>query len=306
MTSFGKKCREDKDCPSGVCEMTYDKKQPLTRRCTVEKGSQSKDSDEVRYTGQCEQDEDCESNLCEPKHIVNKSGVRETVGKFCIDQKKIIGNDCNNNNDCDSGRCATQYDTNNIPVSRKCIVFNNQPEIKNPNRNFGEVDEKDKPEFAQDPAWKQAREEEYILPNKTKAKKLEGRGIISDIIILVMEIVVLVLKSIFLALFTIWKLIFMGVSYLPSLLLRTNYLGFTEKYKCKNKSGCKTSCDNDRAYTISRKLILKSIVVLFPPYGVFIAKGMSSIKEILYCCFLTILFYIPGLKYGLDIIDEMP
>ena len=305
MTTFGKKCREDKDCPSGICEMTYDKKQPLTRRCIDKTGSVSKDIDEIVYSNKCEKDEDCKSYLCEPKHIVNNKGVRETVGNFCIDQEKILGDECKSNNDCKSERCVTQY-KNKIPVSRRCIVFKNQPEITNPNRNFGDIDDKDKPDFAQDPAWKQARDEEYILSNESKAKKLQGRGIISDVIILLMEIVVMVIRMILLALYMIWELIFLIVSFLPSLLLKTNYLGFTEKYKCKNKNRCKTSCDTDRAYTIPKKLILKFIVVLFPPYGIFIAKGASSIKEILYCCFLTILCYIPGLVYGLDIIDKMP
>ena len=45
------------------------------------------------------------------------------------------------------------------------------------------------------------------------------------------------------------------------------------------------------------------ITIMFPPMGVFLAKGIHGWMYILACCFLTVLFYFPGLMYAFIIMN---
>ena len=45
------------------------------------------------------------------------------------------------------------------------------------------------------------------------------------------------------------------------------------------------------------------ITLMFPPMGVFLAKGIHGWMYILACCFLTVLFYFPGLMYAFIIMN---
>ena len=46
------------------------------------------------------------------------------------------------------------------------------------------------------------------------------------------------------------------------------------------------------------------ITIMFPPLGVFMAKGFTGIQYILLSCLLTSLFYFPGLIYSLSVISS--
>jgi uncharacterized membrane protein YqaE (UPF0057 family) len=309
MTSYGKKCKENKDCSSNICEMTYTNSKPDTRRCVGGVGAGGPEAPtaeaekKLEFGGGCQKDDDCPSGLCEEKYGT-ENGKDVIEGKFCVKQELKLSQECTYDSDCTSGRCKTVYE-NEVPMSRKCVVFEAQPKIENINRNFGDMKEEDLPEFAKSKEWKAARNEKYILSDSEKAKKLQGRGLISDIIIILMEIVVLGIKTVFRILFDIWKMIFYVVSYIPSLILKIKLLGFLDKYKCQDKTKCKLgSCDPKKTYTIKSKFIRQMMVILFPPYGVFISKGASAIKEILLTCVLTIMFYFPGMIYGLNVIEK--
>lgn len=58
------------------------------------------------------------------------------------------------------------------------------------------------------------------------------------------------------------------------------------------------------AYTIKRLTLIKIITYMFPPYGVFLKKGLSGIGDILITSVLTILLYFPGLMYALSVVDD--
>lgn len=58
------------------------------------------------------------------------------------------------------------------------------------------------------------------------------------------------------------------------------------------------------AYTVKRITLIKIITYLFPPYGIFMKKGLSGISEIIVASVLTILLYFPGLMYALSIVDD--
>ena len=46
------------------------------------------------------------------------------------------------------------------------------------------------------------------------------------------------------------------------------------------------------------------MTVLFPPLGVLMAKGFTGMSYILLSCFLTAMFYFPGLIYSLSVINS--
>ena len=46
------------------------------------------------------------------------------------------------------------------------------------------------------------------------------------------------------------------------------------------------------------------LTILFPPFGVFMAKGFKGMKQILICSILTACFYFPGLIYALSVINS--
>jgi len=71
---------------------------------------------------------------------------------------------------------------------------------------------------------------------------------------------------------------------------------YFQKYK-KNK-GQKTYITNTN--TVPFSIILGTIIC--PPMGVFMDMGTSGWLNIIVCCLLTLLFYIPGLCYALLII----
>ena len=73
MVNYGSPCKNDSECPSKICEMTYKNRVPDTRRCVD--GSKSEKSEsvtdtekELEFGGECQGDSDCSSGLCEPNH----------------------------------------------------------------------------------------------------------------------------------------------------------------------------------------------------------------------------------------------
>lgn len=308
MTSYGKKCKYDNDCYSKICEMTYNNKKPITRRCVVKNNIEVIDETEkkeLKFGKECEQDSDCQSNICEIKYTKNKETGDIKKDSYCVIQKPKFGKECSYDSDCKSLRCKIIYDENNIPISRKCVIFDNEPELENSSRSFGDIETDYIPDYAKGTKWNQAKNEKIFLSNDVKKKKLDGRGIIADIIIILMEIIVVGIKNIFILLIMVWKLIFFVVSFIPSLILKIRFFSFSDKYRCKDSSRCDTkSCDPRKALTIKAVWIKKLMVILFPPYGLFLSKGISSIQQILIASVLTMMLYFPGLIYAFNIIDE--
>ena len=306
MTSYGKKCKSDSDCYSSICEMTYKNKKPDTRRCVVKNNIEKiskKQNEQIEYGKECSSDSDCKSQICEPRYTNKDNSIEK--GNFCVVQELKYGKKCSSNSDCESFRCKFIYNDKNLPTGRKCIEFKNQPQIENVSRSFGDIDDGHLPDYAKTDKWKHAKNEEIILSNSEKEKKLEGRGIIADIIIIIMEFIVLGIQTVLNLLVMGWKLIFYIVSFIPSLILKTRVFSFSDKYMCKDSSRCNTgSCDPQKSLAIKAIWLKKFMIILFPPYGLFLAKGISSIQQILVASVLTMMLYFPGVIYALSVIDE--
>ena len=79
----------------------------------------------------------------------------------------------------------------------------------------------------------------------------------------------------------------------PSISFATAFYN-EETGKCDKRFG---------AFSFDLWYIRSIITVLFPPIGVFMAKGVKGLGQVLICCILTMLFYVPGLIYALIAIN---
>ena len=78
--------------------------------------------------------------------------------------------------------------------------------------------------------------------------------------------------------------------------------GQFQKRHYNNKSG---KCDKiNSAKGFDLWYVRSILTVLFPPFGVFMAKGLKGIKQIIICSILTMCFYFPGLIYALGVINS--
>ena len=72
MVKYDKDCSKDSECPSNVCEMTYDDAfKPIGRRCVVQK---------TRYGKKCYYNADCMSNRC----VMTFNDKGKAIGKRCV------------------------------------------------------------------------------------------------------------------------------------------------------------------------------------------------------------------------------
>jgi uncharacterized membrane protein YqaE (UPF0057 family) len=307
-------CKTDSDCPSGICQMMFTKNEngdsiPDTRKCVDKlKKKNTKETIDLKFGKLCNSNSDCSSGICIPE-VTIKNGIKQTGNNKCVIQKKKLGKQCNFNYQCDSNICETQYDIDNKPQGSRCIIIENEPQPNVSNRDFLKPNENDVPDFMKTPSWKEASQGTLILSEKQKDKLLEGRGPITEIIVLVIEMIITLIKQASEILFNtivigIFKYIFLLVSWPFLSLIEKRVFIFSDKYKCKDKKKCDGHCDSEKSYSISHKTILSIITILFPPYGVFLHKGITGYHEILLTSVLTILFYFPGMLYGLSVIKK--
>lgn len=113
MVVYDKDCSKDSECPSNVCEMTYDDAhQPVGRRCVVQK---------TRYGKKCYYNSECLSNRC----VMTYNDKGKAIGKRCviIDGQKIP-------------KRGWPYDNSGLPkgtgMSKEAKATVNQPLLVSP------------------------------------------------------------------------------------------------------------------------------------------------------------------------------
>ena len=91
-------------------------------------------------------------------------------------------------------------------------------------------------------------------------------------------------------------------------MFRDGKIDTVSKNKIKNIEDLDGTCNchpkGCGAYTVTRLTLLKIFTYMFPPYGVFLKKGISGIGDILITSILTVLLYFPGLIYALSVVDD--
>jgi len=244
----------------------------------------------VNYGKECKKDDECKSKLCEMTYV---NGAPDT--RRCVIQQLKYGKLCNYNKDCDSNRCVRVYNNNGNSNQKRCAIINGQVI---PNRDWETNDEND-PEFMRSDAWQNARNQEFLISNTQKRIIFQGRGPVTDIIVLCMEIAIYILKEIWKFIMSIWKMIFFIISIPFSFLYTASWDGFSKKYYDTDTGQCKES-----GIKLEAKTLTKLITILFPPLGVFIDRGLSGIGHIMVTSLLSAMFYFPGMIYGLMLVDD--
>lgn len=243
----------------------------------------------VSFGEKCYKDSDCTSNICQYTGAFNE--------RKCVRQQPKYGMSCNINTDCKSNRCIVVNDYKGNYVGKKCVVIDNQHIPKKRNIDLSAPDE-DNP-FSDDPNYRKEMEEGLILNQTQKNIGLEGRGPAADLIILAFEMALFILKMVVDFLKLIFRLILRLVSLPFGFISVDSFFGFSKKYK--DPQG---KCDVKSSVTITKDWINFCFTLLFPPLGVFFARGVSGIGHVIITGFLTTFLYFPGLIYALDIINE--
>jgi len=243
----------------------------------------------VNYGNPCDKDTNCPSKICEMTYINGTPDKRR-----CVLQQIKYGKKCDYNKDCDSNRCVRVLDNKGHSKGKRCRIINGQ---HIPDKDWDTDDEND-PAFTKSDKWKAAKDQEFILSNTQKRIAFEGRGPITEIIVLCMEIVIYILREIVKFLYSIWKLILFIVSFPFSYVFDKGWDGWSSKNRDKNGKCIRGS------YTFRATTMVKIITFAFPPFGVFLDRGLFGIGHIMFTSLLSAIFYFPGLVYALMIIGD--
>lgn len=300
------KCITNSDCtPPNICKMIIKNNKPDTRRCVILQSSESigtitatGDDDNVpsiieNRNEKCNTDSECVSFLCKKKK--NLDGTN-TIDKYCIDQDLMLSGDCTTKSIdfCTSGRCITDP---NDKTRKLCVI------CKDCNNDSDVLVEPDEMGDGIPAAPKQDTGPPILLSKEYHNELIKDKGILADIIITTMEFIIKGIQSFFMAIYNTSIFIFTIISTPLSYILKVNMWGILDKYRCTDGNNCVINECAEDTITIPAIRIKQLLVILFPPYGVFISLGLKSIKEIIITSILTMLFYIPGLIYGLNVIQ---
>lgn len=250
----------------------------------------------LEYQKKCNKNSDCESNICEMKY-----NGGEPVGRYCLggDGSKYE-NECDFPRDCESNQCVKIYNDSGTFIGKKCLK---PKKLLNENTALDDL-------FGKAPPSKYGVNNEKYL--NQRMEELGHRGPISEIIILIFNI--------FGDLFSILVYnvracpddfenqallysLFMNIatSVYKALLGNTDgafFAGLQKKYYDKGRKQCH---ENARGFDLYYVRVL--LTILFPPLGVFMARGLSGLHHIVLTCILTVLFYFPGLIYAFAIMS---
>jgi uncharacterized membrane protein YqaE (UPF0057 family) len=235
----------------------------------------------VVYDKDCKKDSECPSNVCEMTY----DDAHKPTGRRCVVQKTRYGKKCYYNADCMSNRCVMTYNDKGKALGKRCVIIDGQ---KIPKRGWP-YDNSGMPKgVGMSKQAKSTVNSPLLVSQSVKANAFAGNGPISEFIVIIMEIFIVILKMIATLMWDIWKIIF---NLIYDLLFGSfrfgDLVGGVNKY-ARSQGTC-----------IDARFIRYLITLMFPPAGVFMAKGINGFGEIMLCSLLTMCFYFPGLIYAL-------
>jgi uncharacterized membrane protein YqaE (UPF0057 family) len=234
----------------------------------------------VKYGKSCKEDSECKSNICEMTY----DKINNPKGRFCVNQSKKWGNECFLNSDCISNRCELTRDQYGVPSKKRCVVID------------GLKKEAEKSLYASglpegmklDANSQKIAKEKVILNPHQKALAFRGRGPVASFVCTVIEFCLKIWIMILKLLYQVWLMVFKAVWHL--------LFGFFDGVFGGLTKGKNTQCSNNFSFYFRY-----FITILFPPAGVFMAKGITGFLHIVVCAGLTMLMYFPGLVYAIII-----
>ena len=155
----------------------------------------------VKYGKECETDANCSSGICEMTY--NDAG--QAKGRLCVIQEPTYGKKCKYNKDCVSNRCVHTYSEQGDHQGRRCVVVKG---MVIPKRGWPFDDDGVPDILKASKKQNNVRKEELAVGNTVKAQAFQGRGPVSEFVLLIMEIMVSLVAKIVDILWIIWKGIF--------------------------------------------------------------------------------------------------
>ena len=276
----------------------------------------------IGYDTPCQKNKDCGSNVCEMIYENSKP-----KGRFCLSNTgSKYTKKCVNSKDCRSGICQKIFDKNGHFVTKKCI---RAPKVDT--------------DSAYNTLFGKERSNEYgVLNDNAIMLNIGERGPISEIIIKIFSIIADLFQIIVFnfdacnnarrkaedqcgdgtqkvgrwgecmkrenkckimsetdeqgMLYRIWRIIFEMIFGMD---FNTGF--FWEGIQGSNYDDCTGECTD--SYGLDLWYVRTFITILFPPFGVLMAKGINGFFYILLSCILTTMFYFPGLIYSFAVIN---
>lgn len=247
----------------------------------------------------CQKNSDCESNICK---MLYKGG--QPYGRRCLrgnGNKYTI--DCKFPKDCQSGVCEPIYDNDGKFVARKCAKA---PRLRGDNP----VDQ-----FLNKQSGYEKQGSYGVLSNhaiKIRLEELGRAGPVTETILKIMSIVgdlfsIIVYnfsvpsynhteQGIMYSILASVSLSILGILRMPG--------GLISGLSAEIHDDGTGKCNADTSRPIDMFYIRTFLTILFPPLGVFMAKGFTGFSYVLLSCALTAIFYFPGLIYSLAVISS--
>ena len=285
--SYDKSCNSNKDCDSNVCELIYENDKPKGRYCLMDTKN--------KFTKTCSTNKDCMSGECKPIYDLNDKFVtRKCVKAPKIDKdtayNALFGSDRSNeygllNSDTIAIQAGEHGPITDIIIKIfsivgnlfNIIVFNT--DVCGENRRIAESKCGD-PDI-QINQWGGCRNATKRTTECNAMTEKPNQGL---------------LYGIFLSIFNI---LFGGI--MKNVKYGFIWGGFQRKHY-NNTSG---KCDKiNSAKGFDLWYVRSLLTILFPPFGVFMAKGLKGMKQLIICSILTMCFYFPGLIYAISVINS--
>mgnify|MGYP003687849427 FL=1 len=285
----------------------------------------------ISYNQACNSNKDCDSNVCELVYENNKP-----KGRYCLtNTNNKYTKKCKTNKDCISGECVSIYDNDNNLLSRKCVKAPKVDKDTAFNSLFGGADDsKQYGLMNNDTIALQAGERGPITEILIKLFSIIGN--LFNVIVINTDVCtdnrriaeknclngdielsntgrcleirkepcnVMSERPNQGLLYGIWLSIFNALFGTIMKNVKHGLLWGNIQKKHFNESTGKCDKSEGGARGFDLWYIRMILTILFPPFGVFMAKGFKGMKQILICCILTACFYFPGLIYAFSVIN---
>ena len=247
----------------------------------------------VKYAGACDSDKDCPSRVCEMTY----DNLERPKERMCVKQDAKYGKDCLVNSDCPSNRCVVTYasiEDGGLPTGQKCVVIKGQ---KPADTNlFG----KDQPKWLNDDEKAAAIKRDMVIINPyVKEHATKGKGPVAKVTITVIEFMMHWVFETLKLMWNIWQATFFGIYNL----LFSKWQGplGNDGDEWRNQTFTDVYGEEYPVLTCNDsipKYVDLALLILFPPFNVFMHRGIKGWQYIVTCCLLTMMFYFPGLMYA--------
>jgi len=250
------------------------------------------------YGTKCKKDKDCSSNICQMMYTNGQPKGRHCLKGSSPNTKYT--KECDFPRECKSNQCEKIYNKRGELITKRCLIAKRPPNNENAMTNL----------FGESPKSEYGINNAVYLNNQ--AKIMGHAGPVTEIILLLFSIIGDLFNLIvYNTRKCSWDYDNQGIMYSVFMSIAIGVYktllgpfdggliwgGIQSRYY---DSSTKTCLANSKGFDMWYVRML--ITILFPPMGVFMAKGLYGMSEILMSCVLTLLFYFPGLIYSLSVI----